>query len=234
MNIPWYKKALSYVIDLQIESLKTELHPVVDVFLSKGRLLLSSENAVYSYGDLYKVYRKGLKKIKIDWEDVNDILILGFGLGSIPIILDKMQSEGLIPAEKQFNILAVDLEEMFFQLHKKYKVNTGKAFLEMVTADAGQFMEMNERKFDLIFVDVFEDNMIPDSLLQKAFIDNLASALNENGLILWNHMISDWAVKGQFDGFLEDCFMPVFPDAAYVKINNNNMLMNRDVVFSVK
>jgi len=217
------------MIDLQIESLETELHPVVDVFLSKGRLMLSSENAVYSYGDLYKVYRKGLKKIAVNWDKVNDILILGFGLGSIPIIIDRMQSEGLIPSEKRYNILAVDLEEMFFQLHKKYDLSIGNAFIEMVTADASQFMAMNERTFDLIFVDVFEDNIIPASLLTVAFCTHLDSALNDDGLILWNHMISDWDIKGRFDTFLEDSFNPVFSDASYVKVNNNVILMNRSV-----
>jgi len=228
VNIPWYKRALSYVLDLQIESLETELHPVVDVFLSKGRLLLSSENAVYSYGDLYKVYRQGLKKIEVQWTQVEDILILGFGLGSIPIILDRMQKEGLIPSDKRFNILAVDLEEMFFHLHKKYNVERGNAYLETVTADAFAFMDMNERRFDMVFVDVFQDNLIPSALLEKEFIANLQRALNENGLILWNHMISDWDVKTKFDSFLEDVFLPIFPEATNVKINNNNMLMNRE------
>lgn len=229
MKIPWYKKALSYLIDLQIESLQTDLHPVVDVFLSKGRLLLSSENAVYSYGDLYKVYRRGLKRIDIDWTSVNEILILGFGLGSIPIILNKMQEEGNIPKSQKFNIQAVDLEEMFFQLHNKYDVEKGNAFVEYIVADAAEYMKINSRKFDLIFVDVFEDNLIPASLLRKSFCENLKNGLNPNGLVLWNHMISDWAVKGDFNKFLEEAFNPIFPDSAYVKINNNNMLMNRDV-----
>ena len=92
-DIPRWKKMLSYLIDLRIEQSSSDHHRHLDIWLSKGRFQLCTENAVYSYEDLYDNFGKLFtKKLAMERLPGNQVLILGLGLGSIAIILDQLSS----------------------------------------------------------------------------------------------------------------------------------------------
>ena len=58
-------------------------------FLKKNNLELCTENAVYSYGKYYYAFSEAFKKINIEKYDINNVLILGLGMGSIIEILEE-------------------------------------------------------------------------------------------------------------------------------------------------
>ncbi|MEL6987810.1 MAG: hypothetical protein AAGK97_08260, partial [Bacteroidota bacterium] len=86
--IPKWKKYLSYFIELHIESAPGEINPHLYVSLKNGRLQLSTANAVYSHEELYLNFKQAFDKLKFEKLEGKNVLILGFGLGSIPIIIE--------------------------------------------------------------------------------------------------------------------------------------------------
>ena len=66
-------------------------------------------------------------------------------------------------------------------------------------------MLQNDKKYDLIVVDVFEDNKMPDFLYEINFINSLSKSLKVNGFILFNTMLlttnynNNLSFKNQFN-----------------------------------
>ncbi|MBK8426044.1 MAG: hypothetical protein IPL27_08815 [Lewinellaceae bacterium] len=85
MKIPRWKKWLSHLTPITIEETASEHNPELTVALSRGRLQLLSGDAIYSWDDLYQNFIIAFDHLKIDEEPFEDVLILGLGLGSIPI-----------------------------------------------------------------------------------------------------------------------------------------------------
>lgn len=50
---------------------------------------MCTAHAVYSYEDRYDNFVRAFKKAKLHDRKIDNVLILGFGLGSIPIILEN-------------------------------------------------------------------------------------------------------------------------------------------------
>jgi len=88
MEIPKWKRWLSYLMEVHLESSSSEHNEELHVSLSKGRLQLSTANAIYSYADKYENFYKTFEQVELN-EKVDDVLILGFGLGSIPYMLES-------------------------------------------------------------------------------------------------------------------------------------------------
>lgn len=221
-SFPWYKRILSYLYDVLLEKVETHYNGVVDVHLSNGRVKLSTEKAVYSYQDLYTVYSKGLNRINLDWSTVNDILILGFGMGSIPEIISSISS-------KPINYVGVDIEEEFFVLFKEYIGIPQKSNMEFVTADAGAFVKTDSRQYDLLFVDLFIDNLTPQKFRTEDFALALKERLTEKGIVLLNFLVADNLMKRDFEEYFEKVFSKIFPDAMAVLVEGNQLLLSRRV-----
>ncbi|MEL6802803.1 MAG: hypothetical protein AAFO91_03355, partial [Bacteroidota bacterium] len=58
MEIPAYKRWLSYLWEQQLETTSSEYNPELTVSLVRGRVQLIAQNAIYSFGDYYLNFRK--------------------------------------------------------------------------------------------------------------------------------------------------------------------------------
>ncbi|HAI57462.1 MAG TPA: hypothetical protein DCM04_05945, partial [Saprospirales bacterium] len=54
MKTPKWKYLLSYLMEVHLESSSSEHNEYLHVSLNKGRLQLSTANAIYSYADKYE------------------------------------------------------------------------------------------------------------------------------------------------------------------------------------
>ena len=86
---PFWKKILSYFFEFHIESAPSEINPHLYVSLNRGRYQLSTANAIYSFEDLYDNFFDAFKKVNLDQYPIKNVLVLGLGLGSIPLMLEK-------------------------------------------------------------------------------------------------------------------------------------------------
>lgn len=218
MKAPLWKRWLSYLFELHIESTSSEYNPHLYVSLKKGRYQLSTANAIYSYGDLYDNFAEAFKQINLEQRKIKNVLILGFGLGSIPVILEKM--------EKHYNYTAIEIDEEVVYLASKYVVPHLQSKLEIICADAFAFMHQNEKQFDLIAVDLFLDDIIPDQFQQTDFLNQLKQAISPNGLLLYNRLNYNDTDHEANKLFYKNTFKTVFENGRYLEVKGNWMLTN--------
>ena len=221
MQQPFWKKILSYVYEFHIESIYSDINETLHVSLSQGRYQLSTQNAIYSFGDLYSNYYLAFEQIDFDKHKIENVLILGFGLGSIPMMLEKNFRQA-------FNYTGVEIDECVIYLAEKYVTNTLKSPINIFTADALTFVEICEQQFDLICVDIFLDDVIPDDFQQQDFLQAVKSLLNKDGIILYNRLAQTKADKRASSAFYQEPFLPVFPKGRYIDVNGNWMFTNID------
>ena len=180
-----FKKLLSYIIPINIYQQKSTISNNLEVTWNNGQLVLDSANTNYSFGSLQRILKKGLSAIgyaKI--VAMQDILLLGVGAGSvIKTLVDDLHFKG--------KITGVEIDPEIINIANKYfKLNTIPT-LQIVIADANEFVLHNNNNFDLIIIDVFQDNNLPGFLFEQKFIDSLSQMLNVNGFILFNTMVTN-------------------------------------------
>ncbi len=176
-------KLLSYIVPINIFKTKSQISKTLEITWVNGDLVLDTENTNYSYGSLQRILRKGLRTIgyqKI--RSMQSVLILGVAGGSvIKTLIEEIKFKGLIKG--------VEIDEEIIKIANLYfKLNEIKN-LEIVIKDAYNFVLKNKDKYDLIVVDIFEDNKMPNFLYEKNFIDRLCFLLDINGFILFNTMV---------------------------------------------
>jgi len=223
MKQPFWKRWLSYLFEWHIESAPSDINPHLYVSLRKGRYLLSSANAVYSYGDLYNNFSKIFRKL--DWEkkDIQEVLVLGFGLGSIPFMLEKV-------FKKNYRYTGVEIDENVLYLANKYVLPELKSSIEIFLADAYAFVFQDREQFDLIALDIFLDDKIPPAFEETKFLQQLKKLLSPNGILLYNRLSLSKKDVRLTNTFFEEKFKAVFPDATFLDVGGNWMLMNRSGV----
>jgi len=204
---------MSYLTEFHIEDAPSDLNPALHVCLVNGRYQLCTENAIYSYADLYDNFSGAFAKLNLKNQAIKKVLILGFGMASIPIILEKM---GL-----DYSYTAVEIDEQVIYLASKYELPYLRSPVQMICADASQWVEIAEEHFDLIAVDIFLDDVIPDRFTQTSFLENTKNLLRPGGLLLYNRLANTEADLEKTELFFEETFKKVFPEGRYLlRINN--------------
>jgi len=144
---------------------------------------LDSEHTNYSYGNLQRILRTGLKEIgfgKI--KEMNNILVLGVAGGSvIKTLVDEINFKG--------NIIGVEIDKEVIKIANEYFNLNEIPNLEIIIEDAFDFVLKTTDKFDLIIIDVFQDTYMPSFLFQPYFKDRVCFLLNPNGFILFNTLV---------------------------------------------
>lgn len=176
-----FKKLLSYFSPITIKKIPSEISKQIEITYNDGQLVLDTPNTNYSYGNLEIVLRKGLKYIgyqKI--ESMNQILVLGLGGGSIIKLLRK---------EVKYNkaITSVELDPaILFAANKYFDLEQYSENHTIIQGDAFEFMLKQQKKYDLIVIDIFQDYLMPAFLFENYFVEKIKESLNINGFILFN------------------------------------------------
>ena len=123
MKQPTWKRWLSYIREIPIETSESEHNPFLNIVLRNGQYQLCTANAIYSYGDLYDNFSKAFKQIDLDKLPIKNVLILGFGLGSIPLMLEKM-------FHKKYYYTAVEIDPEVLRLANTYVLPELKSGIE--------------------------------------------------------------------------------------------------------
>ncbi len=216
-----WKKWLSHLVEIHIESTSSEHNPHLYVSLVKGRYQLSTANAIYSYEDLYDNFALAFEKIDLDRLNIQNVLILGFGLGSIPLILEQL-------FEKSYHYTGVEIDEEVIYLFNKYALPELKSGFELITADALAFVEQANESYDMIAVDIFQDDIIPERFQQQSFLENIKKLLKPEGILLYNRLANTQEDLVKTHTFYDEVFNRVFQKSCYLEVRGNWMLLNRD------
>ncbi len=220
MQQPFWKRWLSYLLEIHIESAPSALNPHLYVSLCKGRYQLSSARAVYSFADLYRNFFEVFRLLEPQTLPPQQVLLLGFGLGSIPYMLEK--NYGVC-----WSFTGVEADENVLYLANKYVLDELQCPMELICADAYAFLLSNQRRFDLIAMDVFVDNEVPEKFESLEFLQALARALQPHGLLLYNRLYGAGQERDHVRAFFQRTFQKQFPEGKLLELGDNCMLLNR-------
>ncbi|MEM8906345.1 MAG: methyltransferase domain-containing protein [Bacteroidota bacterium] len=219
MQIPLWKRLLSHLFEFHIEGTSSEHNPQLDVCLSRGRYQLCTENAIYSFGDLYDNFTLAFQQAKLEQLPGKQVLILGFGLGSIPQILEQKMT-------KDYHYTGIEIDEEVIYLASKYTLTDLRSSVELICADAAIWVAQSQQRFDLIAIDLFLDDLIPAAFEQIDFLQQVKQLLHPQGLLLYNRLAFTPQDEANAQSFFEGTFQKVFPQGNYLNVKGNWMLVN--------
>jgi spermidine synthase len=214
-----WKKWLSYFKEVHIESAPSEINPELYVCMQSGKLQLCSENAIYSYDENYHNFSGAFTQMNLGKIREKEVLIMGFGLGSIPLIL-----------KNTFGIDAyytgIELDENVVYLYETYNAKNVKCHLQLICADALIFAATTQETYNLICSDIFLDNIIPAAFWERDYLENLKRSLNPGGAVLMNTLALTEINRKEADAYFENVFKKVFPKAVKLAVHLNYMLLS--------
>ncbi|MCL9804263.1 fused MFS/spermidine synthase [Flavobacterium amniphilum] len=178
-----FKRLLSYIFPVTIHNTHSEINKNLEVTWNNGRLVLDSKNTNFSFGSLQRVMRIGLNQIgKTKIKNIENTLILGVAGGSvIKTLRDEYLNSG--------KITGVELDEKSIELANNYFGLNQITNLEIIIDDASEFVKNNSVKYDLVIIDIFQDNIMPDFLFTIDFMENIRRLLNKEGVVLFNSIV---------------------------------------------
>lgn len=174
------KKILSYFVPIRTKKYKSAFSGELEVTYLNGRKVLDAERANYSYGALQQVLHMGLRSIKCD-QQVKTVLVLGMGGGSVAeTIRQDFNSEAEITfVEIDPEMIRIALEEFDLEQYSNIRV---------IEADAAEYVKTAIAAFDVVIVDLFIQDEIPEQFTQEPFLERLPGLVAPGGHLIFNTM----------------------------------------------
>lgn len=220
MTLPLWKKWLSHLTPFTLERTGSRQNPELSVVLARGRVQLLSGNAIYSWDDLYHNFTIAFGELDRQMKPEADVLLLGLGLGSVPFILEKVYS-------RHYHYTAVEWDETVAELAHRYTLSRLDSPIEVVVADAEVFVQACSEEFDLLIVDIFEDDLTPPQFETAEFLEACRDRLRPGGLLLFNRLYGAHKDRVATERFYERTFKVAFPDARTIDTGGNWILCAR-------
>ncbi|HLS30608.1 MAG TPA: fused MFS/spermidine synthase [Flavobacteriaceae bacterium] len=159
------------------KSFESAVNDELLILWEKGKKILNTKNTNYSYGGLEDVLNQGLYFVPIG--EVKSVLVLGMGAGCVVESLrNKYNYQGPITGV-ELDPVVIQIANDEFDLQKDQLV-------EVIQADAAEYIAHSTRKFDLVIVDLFIDLKVPEQFYGKGFWQNVESRVNDNKFVLFN------------------------------------------------
>jgi len=181
MKPNFLQKILSYFTEVTLETRSSPTNEILKVSLIKNTLQLCSKNAIYSYAEKYDNFYNVFESIPDKLNSVESVLVLGLGLGSIPYMLEEKMGY-------EFDYTFVEIDEEVVDLANEYTLQYLESMQQTFCTDALIFIQQFSQKHDMICVDIFLDDIIPDDFKQKEFLQLLKRRLNKKGFVLYNFL----------------------------------------------
>ncbi len=201
-----------------IEQYTGDVNPVIEVALVNGRYQLNAENVNYSYGPLHDAFRRYFHLDPPELIPGDEVLILGFGAGSVAVILRE---------ELGFNnpITGIELDRAVLRAAQEH-FNIGRLpALEIILDDAFNFVENCVLNFKLIVVDIYLDRLVPPQFETETFIRNLHRLLTPGGRVVFNKFAGSQRLETETSA-LKDRFAEVFSNTNTFRIAVNKRAPN--------
>jgi len=207
-------RLLSYIYPIT-KKVKSNFNGTLEITWHNGKKHLNTKNANYSYGSLQEILKYGLEKI--DLNDVNSVLLLGLGGGSVIETLNK-------DFGYKNKITAVDIDSSIIDVAKTEFNIKNNQNLKIICTDALQFMNQNSKQYDLIIIDLFIDTSMPEQFLDTSFWQHITNSNTKKGSILFNASLENEKENKLYDviNFLN---RETYKVDIYNNVNKTNTLM---------
>ncbi|MGD0583253.1 MAG: fused MFS/spermidine synthase [Bacteroidales bacterium] len=194
---------LSYLYPITVEVTSSLCNPVLEIVLNGGKYSLNSENTNYSYGSLHALFQRIFRKLKLDWTEINNVLILGFGTGSVAEIIGRYKPDCIIDG--------VEIDNKVIELGEKYFKTDLFKNVTIHCASADLFVKDCLKKFDLVVIDVYKDLKVPEELETDQFLVSIRNLLRSGGTVIFNKFIYDKISRNQLPS-LKESYEKIFRD----------------------
>ncbi len=218
MKKPFFKKLISNFREVILEETGSEHNPVLQVVLYKERFQLCTRTAIYSYEDKYDNFRTAFDQLKITEKKIENTLLLGLGLGSIPQMLETIY-------KVETDYIAVEIDEVICQLADRYILSDLKSNIQTFPIDAMNYFQWYDHRFDMIAMDIFQSAVVPEEFESVEYFQLMDSRLHEGGILLYNRLSNTALDKEKNEGFQQK-WMSVFPNGGLIDCRNNVIFIN--------
>lgn len=207
-----YQKLLSYLFPVRVAKSSGTKNKVLELFLYRGQLQLATLDALYSDGTRYRPLKIAFKAVKDKLSNVKEVLLLGTGLASAVHMLSK---RGHYPA-----YTLIEHDNIVLDLAKEY-LPKGVDNVEAYCTDALSFMNVNEKKYDLLIVDIFDGRVAPEFVTSESFLLKCRQSLNSDGIFVLNYIINGYPL---WEDAIET-IKTVFPDTEVLEYQINRVIV---------
>ncbi|MDX2002793.1 MAG: fused MFS/spermidine synthase [Chitinophagales bacterium] len=221
------KKWYSFLVERPVANFESEVSPGLKLSYFKGRYVLGVNNIIYSFEDEYTAFKEAFSKLKPKKRGIHDVLILGYGIGSIPAILHKRH-------QMHCDYVGVELDPAVISIAKEYGYKPPKSHIHLFCVDAMDYVRAAKDQFDLICVDLFVDETVPAQFDTEEFVEHLRRLMAPKGLILFNRLYANTNQRIATDGYFQFVFQKEFPEAYPIDTNGNLVLVFDDRVKKIK
>lgn len=218
MKIAFWKKLLSHFTDIVLEKKQSDYSNKLEIILSRGRVALCTQNAMYSFEDLYLNFRESFHKIGLSKFKIEKVMVLGAGLLSVPYLLEKKH-------QKRFHCKAIDVDPAVIDAATRYGLPKLSSKVELICSDAAEFIERDLENYDLLVVDIFIDDKVPEIFETSDFLEKLKNRMEPGAILMFNRMAQNSSALRQTEEFYNDVFKNVFMDSEMLIIKGNRMLI---------
>jgi spermidine synthase len=222
-SFPTWKLIFSHLREIKLEEFYSKKNGHIELFLRKGRLMLCAQNAIYSYDDRYKNFDLAFQSIpRSKMKKIQTVLVLGMGLGSIPLILEKQNG-------RIFDFTLVEYDEDIAALAQKYSLDRLDSPVQIAVTDAEVYVNTSLDSFDLVCIDLFEDHEVPKQFQTPQFLKNCKSLLADQGILLYNTPANQPYELEASSNFFTEIFLKVFPQGEKKHFFKNFILFSKEV-----
>ncbi len=161
-------------------------------------------------GIVNDVWKRTLRFLKEKKPSIGNCLILGLGGGSI--------AHELVKLWPWIEIKGVDIDEAIVNLGKKY-LGLEKSNVYIVIGDASEFIKKEKKKYDLVCIDMYKGEDVPEEFTTLEFIKKIKKLLTKDGVAIFNRLYGpeDRLTSMRFGKRLEKVFKQV--DYVYPQAN---------------
>ena len=155
----------------------------LELLLYRNQFQLATVDALYSDGDRYRPATAALDHLKGKLSATGNVLVLGAGLGSM---VRAMRKYGYDP---RFTL--VDIDKVVLKWAMECLDDERISSIVPVCDSAQRFIAETQKKYDLIFIDVFSGRVVPAFVTSAAFLEQCRECLAPGGFVAFNYIIND-------------------------------------------
>jgi spermidine synthase len=195
-----FLSVVSQLFPIPLKRTHLEGKKSLKLLLHNKQYKLSYGRVLYSDGVSYFPFKLGFSIVGHRLQLCDSVLVLGAGIGSVGMMLSELVSD------KRLEIDLVDINQKIlvycsFVMRQYRNLNT-----HMICQDAFLFVQNASRKYDLICIDLFEEDRVPQQFFSDTFIDNIRLLMHEQTIVVINMMFSSQLQQQIYEAHLQERF----------------------------
>lgn len=172
---------LSYLFPQTVYKTESPFNGEIKVNKYWGKYSMLVGGISQSGGLVKNIWQKGIKEAKKRVENIDNVLVLGLGCGTVGEIINKELPDA--------RIIGIEIDPVVIDIGKKYFKLSHLNNLEIKITDAKKKLDdLPNNKSDLILVDLYQGKNIPKFLENNKFLFKIKQKISKKGIVIFNRL----------------------------------------------